>query len=98
MLDLWLKLKVWTEFIIPAAIIIAILAFIALKILRINIDLICWNRKTKWLTNNGYERVLKGVSEAGGFTFYAWKKNGCKTIDEHDLKRWSYKHLKNITK
>ncbi len=95
MLDFWLKLKVWTEYIIP----VTIITFIFVSTVLVGlIESYRLSRKTKWLTKNGYERFLKDVSEAGGFTYYAWKKSGCKTIDEHDLKRWSYKHLKNITK
>lgn len=95
MFDFWIKLKVWTEFIIPAAFLVLVCA---IYVAAACISSFRWNRKIKWLKQNGYERFLRDVSSYGGKAFYAWKKEGNKKIiDERNLKHWSYKYLKNIT-
>lgn len=96
MLDFWLKLKLWTEYIIPASIIVIL---VAATVLYAAISTFRWNRKIKLLKRNGFEQYLSSVSSVGGRAFYA-RKNGetGKRIDECDLKRWGYRELRNIIK
>lgn len=94
MFDLWIKLKVWTEFIIPC-VIFGILIFVIFVLFAVGfVQSVSLNRKMNFLQQNGYERFLKGVSSVVGKTFYAWKNAKWDIIDERDLEKISFKQLK----
>lgn len=61
------------------------------------IQIINDKRKVRILTSHGLERYLKGVPSVGDGAFYAWKTKDYKiNIDEHDIEKMTYKHLKKI--
>lgn len=83
MFEVWATLKVWSEFIIPAIVIVAtILIFTCVCLVKS----ISWNRKIRWLRTHNFERYLVGVPSVGGGAFYGWKNEQTgKRIDERDM-------------
>ena len=74
-------------------------AAILLVIFKTVISSIAWKHKTRLLKKHGYERCLYDVPSVGGGAFYDWRTKGCKSrIKEHDLKRMSYKQVKQKIK
>lgn len=96
MTEFWVKFMVWTEYIIP---IIIFGVLLLIFIIHECIKSFKWNRKIKWLKNNGYERYLSGVPSFGNGAFYSWKNEHTgKRIDERNLKWMSYNDLINKMK
>lgn len=100
MLDFWLKLKLWTEYIVPAAIvallIISVVLYIAFNSFR-------YSCREKLLKKNGFKRYRKSIGVCNGYVSkpdtYAWKnKETGKDFEERDLMRWSCKHIRKIIK
>ncbi|MDO5547472.1 MAG: hypothetical protein Q4F79_03205 [Eubacteriales bacterium] len=94
--NFWIKFMVWTEYIIPIAI---VAIFLIISIICSCIKAFKWNRKINWLKNHGYERYLSGVPSFGSGAFYSWKNEQTgKRVDERDLKWMSYSRLVNEMK
>lgn len=93
MLDIWIKLKIITEFIIPGIIGSVFLFILFIVFARIIIEGIKENKKIKLLEKNNFERYLYDVSSCGNGAFYAWKK-GDKNIREKDFQNYTIKELK----
>lgn len=92
MLELWIAIKVWIDYIIPAIIIVLLLSFMCAMCC---IRSVKQKRKIKLLQSNGFERFLKDVPMYGNGAFYAWKnKHRRVCIDERDLEYMTYKELK----
>lgn len=89
-----MTLKVWSEFIIPIALIVLI---VSVAIIEGIVEQVKWNRKIKYLQKNGYERYLHNVASVGTKCWYGWKNELTnKRVLEIELKRISYKELKQM--
>lgn len=95
--DLWIKLKIFTDFIIPFAMISVMLLVIILWLILYYLDSTKQKRKIELLKRNGFERFLKDVPSYGNGAFYAWRKERI-IFDERDLKHMTYKQLKRKIK
>lgn len=95
MLELWLKLKILFDYIIPLCIFGIIILLFLIYIIYIYIKSIIWNKKIKLLRKNGYERYLINVSSCGNGAWYGWQYNNYEyKITEKDLDEISYQNLK----
>ena len=93
MLEYWITLIIWMEYIVPVIIIALLLGFICTVCYK---DSVQQKRKIKLLLSNGFERFLKDVPAFGNGAFYAWKNERlCMCIDERDLKHMTYRELRN---
>lgn len=91
MIDLWVTLKVWMEYIIPISIFVLI---VLIAFLYTVIKSFKWNRKVKYLKKHGYTRYLSGVPSFGSGAFYGWKNDDVdKRIDEREIEHLSYKQF-----
>lgn len=96
MIELWIKLKVWMEYIIPAIIIALLLIYVC--VVRY-VGSARQKRKVKFLKANGFECFLKDVPAFGHGAFYAWRDQQHRVcIDERDLRGMTYKDLKKKIK
>lgn len=89
MIEKFFVLKLWTEYIIPAAIIVLVIGSFFLKGIVSNIG---WSKKEKWLISNGYERYLIEPMSRYHDAIYEWRnKENLKSIRENSAKRMKYK-------
>lgn len=94
MLEFLVTLKVWSEYIIPVAILAVALIGAAVII---SFQIHAHSRKIKWLKSNGFVRYLIGVPSVGNSAFYGWRNSLTgKQIDERDLKNIGYSELKTM--
>lgn len=91
MIEKFFALKIWTEFIIPTVLIVAIIIVVFVFCF---VYVIRWNRKKKWLKNNGYEQYLLIPGNENHGAIYEWKnKETMKSIREDDAERMTYRKL-----
>lgn len=92
MVDFYVKLKLYMEYIIPISI------FIILFIIIFTTELIRkikQKRIEKFFTKYGYQRKLFDVSSFGGRCFYGWiREADNKRVDDRDLKGLKFKTIK----
>lgn len=91
MIEKFFALKLWTEYIIPAAIIALVIGSFFVKEIVSNIG---WSKKEEWLKTNGYERYL--IEPMNGYhdAIYEWRnKENLKRIRENSAKRMKYKYF-----
>ena len=99
MLELWLKLKILFDYIIPLCIFGIIISLFLIYIIYICIKSIFWNKKIELLQKNGYERYLIRVASMGDGAWYGWQYDNYKhKITEEDLDKISYQNLKKEIK
>lgn len=95
MLELWLKLKILFDYIIPLCIFGIIILLFLIYIIYIYIKSIFWNKKIKLLKKEGYQRYLIRVASVGDGSWYGWQYDNYKhKITEEDLDEISYQNLK----
>lgn len=86
-------LKFWIIAILVALLLICFLVFVCLTVAQ----MVDGKRKMRLLKAYGCERYLSGVPSVGNGAFYSWKTVDYKiNIDERDIARMKYKHLKEI--
>lgn len=92
MLELWAKIQIWLEYIIPIAIlVIAVLIYIV----ACTVNSFKWNRKIKWLEKHGFERYLSDVPSYGNGDFYGWReKEGNRRIDEREIRYLTFREFR----
>jgi len=99
MLELWLKLKILFDYIIPLCFFGIIILLFLIYIIYICIKSIIWNKKIKLLQKNGYKRYLITVASLGDGAWYGWQYNNYEhKITERDLDKISYQNLKQEIK
>ena len=95
MLELWLKLKILFDYIIPFILFGLFLLFCFIYIIYIYIKSIKWNKKIKLLQKEKYERYLIRVASVGNGAWYGWKnKEYNHRISEDELDKINYSSLK----
>lgn len=86
-------IKFWIVAILIALFLICFLVFVCCIVAQ-NVDS---KRKIRLLKSYGCERYLSGVPSVGGGAFYSWKTADYKiNIDERDITRMKYSHLKKM--
>lgn len=86
-------IKFWIFAILVALLLIRFLIFVCCTVAQ-TID---GKRKIRLLKSYGCERYLSGVPSVGDGAFYSWKTPDYKiNIDERDIARMKYSHLKEI--
>ena len=92
-MDTYFKFKMFTEYIIPIAVIVIVIAVV---IIHTVISVIKESRIEKFFLKNGYERKLFGVPSFGGGAFYGWvRESDGKRVDDRDIRGWSFKQIKD---
>lgn len=92
MANIYLKLKLYMEYIIPISIIIILfITTLTLELVR----KMKQKRIEKFFTKYGYERKLFDVSSFGGRCFYGWvRERDNKRVDDRDLSGLKFKTIK----
>ena len=101
MLEIWAKLKIISEFVIPLVIAVVALALLLACLSPLVVRKIKASReerkKLRMLFDCGFERYMYDVASVGNGEFYAWRKNG-KFIRERDLWKYSVPELREWIK
>ena len=91
-MEVYVKILIWMEYIIPIALSLAILLIAILSIL---IHFEKEKRIDKFFLSHGYERKLLDVPSVGGGAFYGWvRESDHKVVDDRDLTGLSLKEIK----
>lgn len=91
-MDAYFKFKMYTEYIIPIALLIII--FIITAIL-VAIGAVKEKMINKFFMSHGYKRRLLDVSSVGAKAFYGWvRESDYKVADDRDIKNLSMKQIK----
>lgn len=92
MIELWAKIQIWSEYIIPIAILVIT---VLIYIVACMVTSFKWGRKIKWLEAHGFERYLRSVSSVGGSNSYGWKeKEGGRNIAEYELRGLTFREFR----
>lgn len=92
-MDIYLKFKMWTEWIIPISVFlittIGVIIYIAVSVIKTKIT-------NRFFVSHGYERKLFGVPSVGAGAFYGWvRESDDKRVDDRDIRGWSLKQIKD---
>lgn len=91
-MDAYFRFKMYTEYIIPIALLIIIFVITAILIV---IGAVKEKMINKFFLSHGYERKLLDVSSVGAKAFYGWvRKSDYKVADDRDIKNLSMKQIK----
>lgn len=91
-MDTYFQLKMFLEYIVPVALIVAV---ILVGVVVVAISVIKEKRIKKFFMSNGYKRELFDVASFGGGAFYGWvRESDNKRVDDRDIKGWSVKEIK----
>lgn len=91
-MDIYFKLKMFMEYILPIAVVVIV--FVIIFICSV-IGTIKEKRINKFFILHGYERKLLGVSSVGAKAFYGWiRESDHKVVDDRDIRGWSLKQIK----
>lgn len=91
-MDTYFKLKMFSDYIIPIALIVIV---ILVGTVVVTIASIKEKRIKNFFISNGYERELFDVASFGGGAFYGWtRKSDHARIDDRDIRGWSLREIK----
>ena len=91
-MDTYYKLKMFTEYIIPATVFAVIIIAVLIHCV---VSGIKESRIQKFFISHGYKRELFGVPSVGDGAFYGWVREfDHKRVDDRDIKGWSLKRIK----
>lgn len=89
-MELYYKIRFWSDFIIP----IVILAVVAIVcVIGIIISTYKARRIKRFFIKHGYERYCIGVPAFGNGSFYGWKRESV-IVDDRDIRHMSFKTIK----
>lgn len=89
-MELYYKIRFWSDFIIPIAI-FAVLAIVC--VIGITVSTYKAHRIKRFFIKHGYERYCIGVPAFGNGSFYGWKRESV-IVDDRDIRHMTFKIIK----